>query len=294
MNEIKITCDVKDHLPIAALHNLQGNLKSLSTENYLRLKKQIEKYGFCAPIFIWKNGKNNFILDGNQRYKTVSNMISEGTHSCSKLPVVYIDAKSQKEAKEILLSLVSQYGKTEEQGLYEFTIGADFEPSFLLENFDIPGIDMPTFLEGHFDGFKADPNSTDEDPENIYTQKIEAPIYEPKGDKPSVSELVDPEKMKSLISEIESADIPKDEKEFLKLAAYRHNVFNYQNIAEYYAHSSPAVKDLMEKSALVIIDFNKAIELGFVKLVDDVVKSYLENESNATNTEFSGVADDET
>jgi hypothetical protein len=44
--------------------------------------------------------------------------------------------------------------------------------------------------------------------------------------------------------------------------------FNYKNVAEYYAHSEKEVQELMEDSALVIIDYNKAIELGFVKLFE--------------------------
>jgi hypothetical protein len=34
---------------------------------------------------------------------------------------------------------------------------------------------------------------------------------------------------------------------------------------------------LMESSALVIIDFEKAIELGYVKLCEDIKRQYLED-----------------
>lgn len=46
----------------------------------------------------------------------------------------------------------------------------------------------------------------------------------------------------------------------------RHVVFNYRNIAEYYAAASPAMQGLMEDSALVIIDVDRAIANGFVNL----------------------------
>lgn len=49
-------------------------------------------------------------------------------------------------------------------------------------------------------------------------------------------------------------------------AAHRHSVFNYRNIAEFYANANPEVQRLMERSALVIIDINDAIANGFVKL----------------------------
>ena len=51
-------------------------------------------------------------------------------------------------------------------------------------------------------------------------------------------------------------------------------------IAEFYAHSNNIIQNLMENSALVIIDFNKAIELGYVCLKKELSDSYLEDYSN--------------
>ena len=109
-----------------------------------------------------------------------------------------------------------------------------------------------------------------------YSSKIEAPIYEPKYKKPHILELYDKQKTTRLIREIEQSNIPIDEKMFLIEAARRHTVFNYEKIADYYAHSSKDVQNLMERSALVIIDFEKAIELGYVKLCDEIRTQYLE------------------
>jgi hypothetical protein len=46
----------------------------------------------------------------------------------------------------------------------------------------------------------------------------------------------------------------------------RHLVFDYRNIAEYYAKASIPAQRLMEKSALVIIDYEDAIANGYVKV----------------------------
>ena len=46
--------------------------------------------------------------------------------------------------------------------------------------------------------------------------------------------------------------------------------FDYSKIANFYAHSSRECQELMENSALVIIDFNKAIENGFVRLTEEI------------------------
>ncbi len=112
--------------------------------------------------------------------------------------------------------------------------------------------------------------------DNKYTKKVEAPIYEPKNKKPHIFELCDKYKTHRLIREIESSNIELEEKSFLIDAARRHNVFHYEKIADYYSHSSKEMQMLMEKSALVIIDFEKAIQLGYVKLSEEIKNQYLQ------------------
>ena len=111
--------------------------------------------------------------------------------------------------------------------------------------------------------------------ESKYSTKIEAPIYEPKNAKPIIYELCNKYKTGRLILEIENSNVSIEEKDFLIDAARRHNVFNYEKIADYYAHSNKEMQELMEKSALVIIDFEKAIQLGYVRLCDEIREQYL-------------------
>lgn len=117
--------------------------------------------------------------------------------------------------------------------------------------------------------------------ENIYI-KTKSPVYKPKDKKPSIEELVNVDKVNKLVHEIEVADIPEDEKRFLIQGAQRHAVFNFKKVADYYAHSSPEVQRLMEKSALVIIDFNQAIEYGYVKLSDKIAKQFKKEHPDAS------------
>ena len=100
----------------------------------------------------------------------------------------------------------------------------------------------------------------------LYTSRLGGLIYEPNSECPKLGELTDTDKTDELISEIKAADIRPDIAKFLTQAAHRHTVFNFALIADYYAHASPVVKALMEKSALVIIDYDKALENGFVKM----------------------------
>ena len=114
-----------------------------------------------------------------------------------------------------------------------------------------------------------------------YSRKIEAPIYTPKGEKPTPQDLFDDKRAKELLADIEATDLPEDEKEFLRIAARRHTVINFKRVADYYAHSPAPVQKLMEDSALVIIDFERAIELGYVKLSEEIAAQYLKDYPDA-------------
>lgn len=83
--------------------------------------------------------------------------------------------------------------------------------------------------------------------------------------------MLDTEKADELIKEIEASGVSEEEKAFLIQAARRHNVFNYRNVAEYYAHAEPEMQRLMEKSALVIIDVDDAIANGYATLNEDIL-----------------------
>lgn len=110
---------------------------------------------------------------------------------------------------------------------------------------------------------------------NKYSKTVKVPIYEPKNRKPHILELLDKSKTNRLIAEIKDSNVTEEEKQFLIEAAKRHNVFNYSLVADYYAHASKEMQHLMEHSALVIIDFEKAIEYGYVKLSEEVTQQYL-------------------
>jgi hypothetical protein len=109
-----------------------------------------------------------------------------------------------------------------------------------------------------------------EDQGNSYSSKIEGLYYQPTGEVCEIEDLCSQGKYHALLDGIEKAKISAKEKGFLKLAATRHIVFDYHKIAEFYAAASPEVQALMEQSALVVIDFEKAILNGFTMLAADI------------------------
>jgi len=176
--------------------------------------------------------------------------------------------------------------ETEPMGRMSF--GSENENSFAVPNFG-GSAEYPSGASANYSGAYENNNQTFsaqtieddfeiEKSETIYSKKVDAPIYEPKNLKPQLSDIFNNQKTNMLIEEIKQSNISKEEKDFLILAAQRHTVFNYEMIADYYSHASKEMQELMENSALVIIDFNKAIELGYIQLCETIKNEYIKNE----------------
>jgi hypothetical protein len=137
-------------------------------------------------------------------------------------------------------------------------------------------LDLTGFsLDELFEISRLSDNNNDQQ-ENPYNQKVESPTYDPVGEKPAIDDLYNDEKAMGLIEDIKNSSLTSHEKNFLMAAASRHIVFDYGMIANFYAHSSAECQALMENSALVIVDFEKAIEMGYVKLNEQIANLYLD------------------
>lgn len=269
---VVIACKGATKLPLDTILEFQGELKELSKESYGKFKDQLLELGFSEPISVWDSDGKMYCLNGHQRLRTLKAMREEGYVIPQELPVNLVEAKSLKEAKKKVLALTSQYGRITEEGLYEFANKAGISFEDLKSSFRLPEIDFDKFEKSYGSGEE----SLSEDEINDYSKKIKAPIYEPRGEKPKIDDLYDFSKTEKLIKEIDASKLKPELKNFLKLSAYRHVVFKYDKIAEFYAHADKATQKLMENSALVIIDFEKAIENGFVALTKDLADAYTE------------------
>lgn len=115
-----------------------------------------------------------------------------------------------------------------------------------------------------------------------YTRKVSIPIYEIKGEEPEISEMIDTNKADRFIKQIQEMNISDELKKFLIDSATRLYEFNYSKIAEFYAHQNKDVQDIMEKLALVLIDVDKAIENGYVKM-NSIIEDIFQSERSEEN-----------
>lgn len=156
--QILVKCTGEGLIDFHKLQPLQGELKSLSVENYERLKHVILTLGFSSPFHVWFSPKGSFILDGTQRHRALRTMEDEG-FEIPALPYVSVEASSEKEARRKLIALASQYGKVEGQGLYEFMTESEIDMNELMLSASFPDLNIQHFAAEFFDGWSTDLNS---------------------------------------------------------------------------------------------------------------------------------------
>lgn len=215
-----------------------NNPRTITGENFKKLCKSIKEFPKMLelrPIIVDSDG---LILGGNMRFRAITDLKLE------LKPEWFREAESlsPEEKRRFIVEDNVGFGEWDWE-----VLSAEYEK----EELNDWGVDM----------------EDDKRNDSFYVRDVKAPTYEPKNEKPSLDDLVSSDKTLELVNKINASKLPEPEKEFLKLAAQRHNVFNYSKIADYYAHAESEVKDLMEQSALIIIDYNKAVENGFVELI---------------------------
>ena len=221
----------------------------------------IKQFGFQVPCVI---DKDNVVVAGHTRLKACKRL------GIKEVPCIVADELTDDQIKAFRIAdnKVGEVATWDNQKLAEELADIDLDMDMFGEfELDDEIIDLDTD-EGEEEGEEG----------NRYSKKTNIPQYEITGKKPNISELYDLDKYNELIKNIDLADISDDVKQFLKLSASRHIVFNYQEIAEYYAHADKDVQQLMEDSALVIIDYDDAIKDGFVRLSEDVIQMESEDD----------------
>jgi hypothetical protein len=147
---IKITCTAATSIKLEELTPLQGNLKELTHRNFEKLKKSILKHGLSFPFFVWRHDGENFVLDGHQRDRVLRKMQAQG-YQIPPLPCALVEAKDRKDAAAKILLVSSAYGKMTEQSLDEFLTENELEMNDLLDELELPALDMRYFGTGEFE-----------------------------------------------------------------------------------------------------------------------------------------------
>lgn len=144
---VKVTCSGTELVELDALVPFQDALKALSPAHFVKLQNSILKYGVTFPFFIWRRGRQLLVLDGHQREIVLKQMREEG-FTVPKLPAVSIAAATEREAKEKILLLSSQYGEITEASLNDYLAAAGIDLNDIIGTVAIPNIDIESLVRG--------------------------------------------------------------------------------------------------------------------------------------------------
>lgn len=248
-----------EYRDIKTLKELPNNPRLIKDKQFEKLCKSIKdnkQFFEARPCILSNRTGELIIIAGNQRFKAAKHL------KFKQVPTFLIEGLNEEQEREIIIR------DNVSNGEFDWNLIAnEWNTDELIEW----GLELPVW---------GDVEDSESKTDNNYSRKIEIPTYEPKNEKPPVYELFDIEKTNKLIDEIENSSCDKEIKTFLTIAAQRHIVFNYSKIADFYSHSDIETQNLMENSALVIIDFNKAIELGFVMLSEQIAEQYSQEYPN--------------
>jgi hypothetical protein len=231
------------------------NAKKHDAAQVAKIAGCIREFGFNNPVLI---DSENGIIAGHGRVMAAQKLGLES------VPCLRLDhlSETQKQAYILADNRLAEVGGGWDMEMLKVELAALAEADFDLDSIGFgEDFDFEDALSGD------------------YTNKVKAPVYEPKGEKPPIEDLVNTEKADELKAKIQESNAPDEIKRFLGQAAQRHVVFDYGKIAEFYCHAEKEIQELMEDSALVIIDFKKALQHGYVKLNEGVLEA-LEAENN--------------
>jgi DNA modification methylase len=136
--------------PLSRLKPFQGSLKTVDASWIQSLANRIQKFGFSAPFLVWKG--HDAILDGHQRYQALKLLNWQ-----DPVPVVLIEAKDEKEAKQRVLEYNSIYSKIDKD------IFEDWSEDLDLDDLNLIGMESldasPTVLPEGIDDVPALPKT---------------------------------------------------------------------------------------------------------------------------------------
>jgi len=230
-------------IKISELIPAEYNPRQMTEKQAKDLEKSIKKFGLVDPIIVNSHpDRCNIVIGGHQRLKIAQKL------GFDEVPVYFIELDEEME-RELNIRLNKNSGE------WDLDLLANFDKDFLI---DVGFGDKE--LSNIF-GLG----------DNMYAKKIVPPVYKPSAIIPNISELYESNTCNEFIDRIDKMQIDQELKEFLKYSAYRLVGFNYDKIADYYSNADKEVQNIMEDLALVVIDFNKAIENNYVLATNNLL-----------------------
>ena len=136
---VRIACKADTFLPFTQIKDFQGELKSRTQDDVEHLIASIERHGFAFPFFVWRQPDGTCsCLDGHGRIMALTQMQREG-YEIPELPVVYIDAENENEARTKLIHINVVSGRFTDVGFRDLVKDI---PDLDLAEYNYPELDL--------------------------------------------------------------------------------------------------------------------------------------------------------
>lgn len=160
--QIRIECNGSENLPLDYFEDFQGELKTRTESDIIKILRSIRDYGFSFPFFYSHLDGHRYVLDGHGRLLALQIFRQLGGKLPS-LPACRVDAENIDDAKQKLLRLNSRYGTIDLEGLKDFVDGLEVN----VDDLELPDINIEDIL---IDGPEEEEPEVQEKPDRTFIQ----------------------------------------------------------------------------------------------------------------------------
>jgi len=138
-------CQNVKYLSLDSITPLVEDFRKINKTNSNKLREAFKHEGFLFPLYVWKNGKATFIIDGVNRWKALKDLVADGWE-VKQVPVVFVEAKNRREAKKRVAYASSRYAVVNPDAFKRFLGG--MPKSTLVDRVEIIGAAFDYESEG--------------------------------------------------------------------------------------------------------------------------------------------------
>jgi hypothetical protein len=176
MKNIAIKCSYDELISVSEISPFQGDIKKRKPKQIERLISNIERDGFSFPFFVWVSQGKKWCIDGHGRLLALAEMRKRG-YTIPSLPVVYIEATNEKEARKKLIEINNVNGKFNKEAFVSFV--ADFAETLDFETMSIPTLDFSGVANMFTVNIQETPMTPDTFMEDAFIEEIRTPEVVP-------------------------------------------------------------------------------------------------------------------
>jgi ParB-like chromosome segregation protein Spo0J len=216
-----------------------NNPRIIKDDKFHKLVNSIKEFPKMLEIRPIVVNDNMIVLGGNMRLKACKKA------GLKEVPIIKASDLTEEEQRQFIIK--------------DNVSGGEWDWDMLANEWDIEQLDQ----------WGLDiPNKKEVDEQDLFN--IELPFYQPSKIMPTVKELAETFKTKTLNKKIDKLNASEELKEVLKIRASFFTDFDFQKIADYYYNQREEVKEVMEELGMVILAPKEAVRLGFAEMQEEV------------------------